>query len=116
MKPHTIAEKLILPACCAMVKTMIGVEAEQESRKIPLSDNTISRLIHDMSVDIERSVCENIKRKNMYALQVDESVDIGGKAKLLVFVRYIGEEKMVEQFFVAKSLKHPKQVKIYFKH
>ena len=46
MKAHTIAESLILPACQAIVKTMFGDEAEKEIKKIPLSDNTISRRRH----------------------------------------------------------------------
>lgn len=36
MKSHTIAESLILPSSCAIVKTMFGAEAEKEVRKIPL--------------------------------------------------------------------------------
>ncbi|XP_064081912.1 zinc finger BED domain-containing protein 5-like [Macrobrachium nipponense] len=89
MKPHTIAETLILPACIAIVlKTMFGSEAEKEVRKIPVSDSTISRRIHDTSADIEES--------EMFALQVDESTDIGGMAQLLVFVN---------QFFCCKELK-----------
>ncbi|XP_068237172.1 protein FAM200B-like [Palaemon carinicauda] len=36
MKPHTIAETLILTACSAIVKTMFGSEAEKEVRKIPV--------------------------------------------------------------------------------
>ena len=104
MKPHTIAESLILPSCCAIVKTMFGAEAEKEVRKIPLSDNTISRRIEDMSADIERSVCELVKEKGMYALQVDESTDVGGKAQLLVFMRYITGNKIAEQFLCCKEL------------
>ncbi|XP_064113862.1 protein FAM200A-like [Macrobrachium nipponense] len=66
MKPHTIAETLILPACSAIVKTKFGSEAEKE---------------------------------------VDESTDIGGMAQLLVFVRYIHDVKIVNQFFCCKELK-----------
>ncbi|XP_068240084.1 SCAN domain-containing protein 3-like [Palaemon carinicauda] len=96
MKPHTRAETLILPACSAIVKTMFGSEAEKEVRKIPVSDSTISRRIHDMSADIEETVCTFVKESEMFALQVDESTDIGGMAQLLV---------LVNQFFCCKELK-----------
>ncbi|XP_068246786.1 SCAN domain-containing protein 3-like [Palaemon carinicauda] len=105
MKPHTIAETLILPACSAIVKTMFGGEAEKEVRKIPVSDSTISRRIHDMSADIEETVCTSVKESEMFALQVDESTDIGGMAQLLIFVRYIHDVKIVNQIFCCKELK-----------
>ena len=85
MKAHTIAESLIIPACQAMVKTMFGDEAEKEIKKIPLSDNTISRRISDMSEDIEANVIEKLKG-SQFSLQVDESTDISGKAQLLSFM------------------------------
>lgn len=34
MKPHTEAEKVILPSCIATVKTMFGSDAENEVKKI----------------------------------------------------------------------------------
>ncbi|XP_068224197.1 SCAN domain-containing protein 3-like, partial [Palaemon carinicauda] len=105
MKPHTIAETLILPAISAIVKTMFESEAEKEVRKIPISESTISRRIHDMSADIEETVCTSVKESEMFALQVDESTDIGGMAQLLVFVRYIHDVKIVNQFFCCKELK-----------
>lgn len=104
MKPHTIAESLILPSCCAIVRTMFGAEAEKEVKKIPLSDNTISRRIQEMSSDIEKSVCELVKEKGMYALQVDESTDVAGKAQLLVFIRYIAGNQITEQFLCCREL------------
>ena len=88
MKPHTIAETLILPSCNILVKRMIGVDAEQELRKVPLSKSTISRRIYDMSIKIN----------NMSALQSDESTDIGGKAQLLAFILLLGGGKIVDQF------------------
>ncbi|XP_068212526.1 zinc finger BED domain-containing protein 5-like [Palaemon carinicauda] len=105
MKPHTIAETLILPAFNAIVKTMFESEAEKEVRKIPVSDSTIGRRIHDMSADIEETVCTSVKESEMFALQVDESTDIGGMAQLLVFVRYIHDVKILNQFFCCKELK-----------
>ena len=53
MKSHTIAENVILPACQQIVRIMFGEEALSKLSEIPLSDNTISRRIHDMSENIE---------------------------------------------------------------
>ncbi|XP_025419701.1 zinc finger BED domain-containing protein 5-like [Sipha flava] len=55
---------------------MLGVEAEKEIIKIPLSDSTISRRIINISEDIEEQVIEVIKSGELFALQVDESTDI----------------------------------------
>ncbi|XP_066952538.1 protein FAM200B-like [Macrobrachium rosenbergii] len=101
MKPHSVAEPYFLPTC-AVVKTLFGDEAEKEVKRIPLSDDTIGRRIKDMSSDIEKTVSELMKDK-MYALQADESTDIGGKSQLLVFIRYIADNKITEQFLCCKG-------------
>jgi uncharacterized phage protein gp47/JayE len=53
IKTHTIAESVILPACSKIVNIVFGEEYEKEILKIPVSDNTISRRIQDMSQDVE---------------------------------------------------------------
>jgi uroporphyrinogen-III decarboxylase len=58
MKSHTIAESLIMPACKIIVKTMIGKKAESETDKVPVSNNTISRHMDDMSHDTEDVLSE----------------------------------------------------------
>lgn len=40
---------------------MFGTDAENEIKKIPLFDNTISRRITDVSIDIEENVIAAIK-------------------------------------------------------
>lgn len=62
MKPHTIAESLILPACRAIVRTMFGDEAEQEITKILLSDDIIRRIIIEMSSNIEENASNKLKK------------------------------------------------------
>ena len=104
MKSHTIAESVILPACQQIVRIMFGEEAVSELSKIPLSDNTISRRIHDMSENIERNIKSKILKHKLFALQVDESTDITGKAQLLVFIRFIDDESIVEDFLCCKEL------------
>ncbi|XP_022162439.1 zinc finger BED domain-containing protein 5-like [Myzus persicae] len=73
---------------------MLGVESEKEIIKIPLSDSTISRRIINISEDIEEQVIEVIKSGELFALQVDESTDISGKAQLMAFIRFILCESM----------------------
>ncbi|CAI6348387.1 unnamed protein product [Macrosiphum euphorbiae] len=104
MKPHTIGEQLILPACREIVKIFFRIEAEQEILKIPLSDNTISRRINDMSEDIEQQVLHKLGDSRIFALQVDESTDISGKSQLLVFVRIVVDDDIIENFFCCKTL------------
>ncbi|XP_014782252.1 zinc finger BED domain-containing protein 5 [Octopus bimaculoides] len=83
---------------------MFGEDAASELNKIPLSDNTISRHIQDMTGDIECNIKSKILKHKLFALQVDESTDITGKAQLLVFVRFINDEAIVEDFLCCKEL------------
>ncbi|CAI9726566.1 finger BED domain-containing 5-like [Octopus vulgaris] len=104
MKSHTIAETVISPACQEIVRVMFGEDAVSELNKIPLSDNTIRRRIQDTSGDIECNIKSKILKHKLFALQVDESTDITGKAQLLVFVRFINDEAIVEDFLCCKEL------------
>lgn len=104
MKPHTIAEKLILPACREIVKVLFGEEAEKEVLKIPVSDNTVSRRIEHMSEDIEEQVLRQSRDSPLFALQLDESTDISGQAQLLIFIRIVSNEDIMENFLCCKTL------------
>ena len=103
MKSRTIAESVILPACQQIVRIMFGEEAESELSKIPLSDNTTSRRIHGMSENIECNIKSKILKHKLLALQIDESTDITGKAQLLVFIRFIDDKSIVEDFLAEKN-------------
>ena len=104
MKSYAIAESVILPACQQIVRIMFGEEAVSELSKIPLFDNTISRRIHDMSENIKCNTKSKILKHKLFALQVDESTDITGKAQLLMFIRFIDDESIVEDFLCGKEL------------
>lgn len=82
MKFHTTVESTILPACCEIVKIMFGKDFEKEIRKIPLSNNTVRRCIEDMSKDIESQVNEKLWADELFAIQLDESIDVTGKSPL----------------------------------
>ena len=103
MKSHTIAKSLIMPACKIIVRTMLGEEAECEVSKVPVSNNTISRRVDDLSNNIS-GILSEILQNNNFALQVDETTDITGKAQLLAFVRFENEGETIENFLCCKEL------------
>ncbi|XP_025422231.1 zinc finger BED domain-containing protein 5-like [Sipha flava] len=105
LKPYTIAESLILPACSEIVQIMFGDDAKKEIMKIPHSDDTIKNRIIHMSDDIEKTITNKLTTNKLYfALQIDESTDISGIAHVLGFVRFIDENKIVNQFLCCKQL------------
>ena len=104
-KPHTVAATLTLPACKAIiVNKMLGPDVAKEIAKVPLSDNTISRRIDDMSADMESIVLGKMCISGTFALQLDESTDISGYAQLLANVRFVDGAAIRENFLFFKAL------------
>ena len=103
-QPHTVAEKVILPARKIIFKEMFGPDAVKEVTKIPFSDNTIARRIEDMSVDIKNNILEKARSSGRFALQVDESTDISGHAQLLANIRFIDGDAITENFLFCQRL------------
>lgn len=103
LKPHNLAEEIILPACRKIVKIMIGGSADIDICKIPVSNDTIHRRIRDMSQNIEQNTAKTLANSN-FALQIDETTDITGKAQLIAFVRFIHENDIINQFLCCREL------------
>ncbi|GFY11674.1 SCAN domain-containing protein 3 [Trichonephila clavipes] len=63
-KPDTIGEELILPAAIEIVETMFGDNFAKELQSIPLSNDTVSRRIHDVAEDIEQQLFASAHAEN----------------------------------------------------
>ncbi|CAH1986432.1 unnamed protein product [Acanthoscelides obtectus] len=81
-KPHTIGEKLILPAVEEVLKTVLQKPASDIIKRIPLSNNTVERRIDEMSSDIESFLC-NYLQTTHFSIQLDESTLPDNAALLL---------------------------------
>jgi zinc finger BED domain-containing protein 5/7/8/9 len=103
-KPHTIGEKLILPAAKQLVSIMCGEKIASELDVVPLSNDTVSLRISDMASDIQTTLVNRIKSSLCYAIQLDESTDVASNANVLVFVRYIWNEHAMEEFLFCRPL------------
>ena len=83
---------------------MLGPDAVQEVTEVFLSDNTISRRIDDMSVDIETIVLEKIRIGKHFSLQLDEYTDTSKNVRLLANVRFVDADTIRENFLFCKTL------------
>lgn len=105
-KPHTIGESLIKPCILKAVEEVLGVEAQKKIKDIPLSNDTVKTRIQKMSNDIEEQVLNKVKKSPYFALQCDESTDVAQCCQLLVFVRFIDDNKTFkEELLLSQELK-----------
>ncbi|GFW75382.1 zinc finger MYM-type protein 6 [Trichonephila clavipes] len=104
MKPLTIGEFLIHPAASKITSIMHGDKYGIELKTIPLSRDTVSRWISEMSRNIESEVIKRIQNSSVFALQLDETTDITKMSQLIIYVRFIFNEDITETFLCCKSL------------
>jgi hypothetical protein len=86
-----------------ILKIMIGKEAGSKIDEVPVSNNTISRRVDDMSHDFEDLLSEILKNTN-FAPQVDKSTGITSNAQLLAFVLFENKGEIMEDFCCFKEL------------
>uniref|UniRef100_A0A8C3HDY0 Uncharacterized protein n=1 Tax=Chrysemys picta bellii TaxID=8478 RepID=A0A8C3HDY0_CHRPI len=101
---HTIAESLIGPCIKDVVHCMLGEKAAKRIDMVPLSNNTLSQRINDMSNNIETTIVHRVKNSPYYAIQLDESTDVANLAILLLFVRYVNEGMVEEDLLFCRPL------------
>ena len=95
-KSHTIGEQIILPTIQEAVTTVMHTDGRSLIKLIPLSNDTVTRRIHMMANDIEKTICDILKTTE-FSLQIDESKMPGNEALLLAYVRFIQEDNLVEE-------------------
>lgn len=86
-----------------MVECTIG---EREAKKldiIPVSNNTVLCCIDTMSKHI-LTIVGSVKKSEFYSLQVGKSMDVANPDNLLVYVRYLFEGTLQEDFLLRRPL------------
>ncbi|XP_071042039.1 SCAN domain-containing protein 3-like [Parasteatoda tepidariorum] len=101
-KNHTIGENLIKPSISAFLKTVLEKD-DKDVKAMPLSNNTVSRRIDEMSEDIEKQLVEKLKT-GKFSLQMDESTLMDSVAVLITYVRYIDKGHFAEEMLFCKRL------------
>ena len=103
-KPYSVAEELILPAAVKLAERMGDKKVASAIKSVPLSSDTVCRRVDEMAVDIVEQVVDKLKRAGSFAIQLDESVDVSGKAQLSAFVRFKDEKDFSEHILFCRPL------------
>lgn len=82
-KPYTIAQELTLEMC----EIILGTEAANKLKSIPLSNDTMRRRTEELSADVQSQLLDRLSSWKQFSLQLDES-DIASEAQFVVVVRY----------------------------
>ena len=84
---------------------MLGEKYERSLRENPLSNNTVKRRITLMSEDIKDQVVNEKKSVfGLFAIQLDESVDVSSVSQLMVFVRFAVSTSIKEELLFCSAL------------
>jgi len=102
--PHTIGEELILPAAKDMVTCMLGVPSAKQLDIISLSNDTVRRRIESMALNVKEKLIDQVKNSDFFSIQLDESTDVSNYAQLMVYVRYVFQTVIKEDFLFCEVL------------
>ena len=83
---------------------MLGKKVSQTMKQISLSNDTTKSRIHEMSENIKSKVISKINSSPVFALQLDETTDVSNLSQLLVYIRYVVDERINEEFLFYQSL------------
>ena len=101
-KNHTIGENLIKPAISIFLKVVLE-KNYQDLQSMPLSNNTVSSRIDEMSCDVEVQLVEKLKY-TIFSIQLDESTVGDSEALLMAYVRYVDNGEFIEDMLFCKAL------------
>jgi hypothetical protein len=103
-KPYTIGEELILPAAKDMVTCMLGYPSAKQLDMISLSNDTVRRRIESMALNVKEKLIDQVKNSDFFSIQLDESTDVSNYAQLMVYVRYVFQTVIKEDFLFCEAL------------
>lgn len=105
-KPFTDGEELIKPAFEIAARMLGDKNIEIKLKDIPLSNNTMTRRIEELSDNITEQVVFHATSCKFFSLAIDESTDICDSAQLSVFIRAVSNSfDVIEELLNFETIK-----------
>ncbi|KAI6661442.1 Zinc finger BED domain-containing protein 5-like [Oopsacas minuta] len=87
-----------------VVVTMLGQTESKKLMVLSLSNDTLRKRIVGMSEDVLEQILQQVNDSAYYATQPDESLDIASMSQLSVFIRYVSDCEIIENYAFCRVL------------
>ncbi|KAI6659386.1 Protein ZBED8-like [Oopsacas minuta] len=102
---HSAPENLIKLCTIRIVELVLGTAAAKKIKEMPLSNHVIPGRVADMRCNILEQVVQEIKDSPIrFCLQLDELTDIANISQLVVYIRYITDGGIKDEFLFCEGL------------
>ena len=88
---------------------LLGESVVSKMKQVSLSNDTVKSRTFDMSCNIKLQLCTKVKVSLIFAIQLDESVDVVNLSQLIVFVRYVHDQSIKENLLFCCPLETTSQ-------
>ena len=89
IKSHNIGKSLVKPRVLVAAELLLGKDKANMLSQIALSNDTVKGRFDELSQDIKDQLVDQIKESPFFAIQCDETTDIGSCSQLLLYARFL---------------------------
>ena len=104
-KSHNIGESLLKPCILVAAELVLGKNKANMLSQIALSNDTVKGRIDELSQNIKDQLLDQIKESPFFAIQCDETTDIGNCSQLLLYVRFLSMNTIKEEMLFYNQMK-----------
>lgn len=109
-KPYTDGEfyKSLLQSTISTLCTNLDEKMKEDLldkvRLLPISGQTISRRVHDLSTHIETKLKNDLQKCHSFSIALDETTDIRDMSQLIFWVRYVVDVNTIGEELLALAV------------
>lgn len=97
-KLQSNGQELILSVATEMCEAVLGSEAANKLKIIPLSNDTMKGTTVELLADIQSQLVDRLGSCEQFSIQLLGSTDISSSAQIIVLVRYPWKRNILEDF------------------